>query len=345
MPKSQSDREFDRDSGIQKYKTGIRFSVSLLSVSDRLTVRLTFFCSCVELLVKPTLHQCRLTRGTEREARNTRREIIEEFEYDGQGRVPWGVINVKFHTCVHTVGIDAFFSHRSLRKVVLNEGLVRISGTYKNCNCVCRIKLLFVYLFFVLTFILTICIQLNAYVTSSSNLFLEGSFWGCNSIERICFPSSVTEVDDRAFANCSSLTEVSLNEGIEKIAVSAFHNCSTRLCFKIPSISRRLETIIQTCQTEIEDKINELTGVEMRSGELLVSAEAMQAGANWGTIKASVGRIAQLISYYEMREATTIVELALWKVKIDQAEENLANRDACRIDVPGPVKETILQYL
>ena len=38
VPKSQSDREFDRDSGIQKYKTGIRFSVSLLSVSDRLTV-------------------------------------------------------------------------------------------------------------------------------------------------------------------------------------------------------------------------------------------------------------------------------------------------------------------
>ena len=141
------------------------------------------------------------------------------------------------------------------------------------------------------------------------------------------------------------MTEVSLNEGIEKIGVSAFHNCSTRLCFKIPSISRRLEAIIQTCQTEIEGKINELTGVDMRSGELLVSAEAMQAGANWGTIKASIGRIAPLISYYEMREATTIVELALWKVKIDQAEENLANRDACRIDVPGPVKETILQYL
>lgn len=82
----------------------------------------------LEVLVKHTLHQCRrLARGTER----------EEFEYDGQGRVPWGVINVKFHTCVHTVGIDAFFCHRSLRKVVLNEGLVRISGVYKNCHFAC----------------------------------------------------------------------------------------------------------------------------------------------------------------------------------------------------------------
>lgn len=84
------------------------------------------------VFVKPKLHQFRLAGGTgEREDRNTRREIIEEFEYDGQERVPWGVINVKFYACVHTVGIDAFFSHRSLRKVVLNEGLVWISGMYK----------------------------------------------------------------------------------------------------------------------------------------------------------------------------------------------------------------------
>lgn len=212
-----------------------------------------------------------------------------------------------------------------------------------NCNCVCQIKMLFVCVLFVLhsscAFILTIkcCI-------CDSTLLLEGAFWGCTSIERLDFPSSLTEVGDRAFANCVSLTEVSLNEGIEKIGVSAFHNCSSRLCFKIPSISRRLEAILQTCQTEIEDKINELTGVEMRRGELLISAEAMQAGANWSSIKASVGRIAQLISYYEMREATTIVELALWRVKIDQADENLTNRDACRIDVPGPVKDTILQF-
>lgn len=55
-----------------------------------------------------------------------------------------------------------------------------------------------------------------------------------------------------------------------------------------------------------------------------------------------------MILYYLEREATTLFELALWKAKIIQAEEandDDINRDACRIDVPGPVKETILQYL
>ena len=40
-------------------------------------------------------------------------------------------------------------------------------------------------------------------------------------------------------------------------------------------------------------------------------------------------------------------ELALWKAKIDQVDDvvELASRDAYRIEVPGPVKDTILQYL
>ena len=47
-----------------------------------------------------------------------------------------------------------------------------------------------------------------------------------------------------------------------------------------------------------------------------------------------------------MKEATTLFELALWKAKIDRATGiSTGNRVACRIEVPGPVKETILQYL
>ena len=49
---------------------------------------------------------------------------------------------------------------------------------------------------------------------------------------------------------------------------------------------------------------------------------------------------------YELKEATSTFELALWKSKLDQADAtNTTNRDAYRIDVPGPVKDTMLQYL
>ena len=46
-----------------------------------------------------------------------------------------------------------------------------------------------------------------------------------------------------------------------------------------------------------------------------------------------------------MKEATTLFELALWKTRIDQAGDVNGNRNAHRIEVPGPVKDTILQYL
>jgi len=45
-----------------------------------------------------------------------------------------------------------------------------------------------------------------------------------------------------------------------------------------------------------------------------------------------------------MKEATSLVELALWKSKINQASD-ATNREACRVDMPGPAKDMILQYL
>jgi len=46
-----------------------------------------------------------------------------------------------------------------------------------------------------------------------------------------------------------------------------------------------------------------------------------------------------------MKEATTLFELALWKTKIDQVGDiDPYDRDACRVEVPGPVKDSILQY-
>ena len=48
-----------------------------------------------------------------------------------------------------------------------------------------------------------------------------------------------------------------------------------------------------------------------------------------------------------MKEATTLFELALWKAKIDQVEDGIYEhgRDLCRVEVPGPVKDTIISFL
>lgn len=43
---------------------------------------------------------------------------------------------------------------------------------------------------------------------------------------------------------------------------------------------------------------------------------------------------------------STLFELALWKFKIDQTDKKSdMSRRACRIEVPGTVKDAILQFL
>ena len=67
---------------------------------------------------------------------------------------------------------------------------------------------------------------------------------------------------------------------------------------------------------------------------------------NWDDTRRDIGRVTRLVSYYELKEATTTFELALWKSKLYQLDAtNTTNRADYRIDVPGPVKDTMLQYL
>ena len=93
-------------------------------------------------------------------------------------------------------------------------------------------------------------------------------------------------------------------------------------------------------RTEVENNIDEIRGYIERSGFELYIPEAL-------SVREDLIKIDSMLSYYEMKEATTLLELALWKAKIDKAgdDDGSPNREAYRIEVPGPVKETIMQYL
>ena len=111
------------------------------------------------------------------------------------------------------------------------------------------------------------------------------------------------------------------------------------------TISYRLENLIQTSRwEELEDKLNEVRGVlQWESYKLFVSRATNQS---LNETKRDLDRITRLVIYYELKEATSTFELALWKSKLDQADAtNNTNRAAYRTEVPGPVKDTMLQYL
>ena len=80
----------------------------------------------------------------------------------------------------------------------------------------------------------------------------------------------------------------------------------------------------------------------------MISPEAIN-DEHWGTTRRNLDQILACISYYELKEATTMIELAMWKIKIEETGAVTAQeRSACRAavhEVPGPAKDAIIQYL
>ena len=295
------------------------------------------------------------------------------FEYTGKGCVvPEDVTIVRFYPSVIEVEYEAFKGYNNLRKVVFHKGLKKIGlGAFWACTSLTSITLPSTVTEIDYAVFYN-CSSLRE-VTFNDGLQNIGrsAFFGCTSLSSITFPSTVTEIRNCAFSGCTSLSSITLPSTIIEIELGAFFDCNNlrevvlfgvpreigknafSSCaslerFTFPTVSSRLDNLIQTGHwEEIENEVDEVRGVvARRGGELFVSAQAMGEGRNWNAVRRDIDKIIRLISYYELKEATSIFELALWKFKLDQVDKaNPIPRKKCRMDVPGPVKDIILQYL
>lgn len=169
--------------------------------------------------------------------------------------------------------------------------------------------------------------------------------------ETIKLPSSLAAIGGAAFHGCTDLKEVVCSGGFPKIESSAFSGCSAFRRISFPNLSSRVEDIIRAGQVDVQNMIqfNMNRGIIEweRGGMIRIPAEVTRSRDGLGIVQQHVHHIVKWIKYYEMKEATTIFELALWKTKMDQVEDDIyeSDRDGYRVDVPGPVKDTILRYL
>jgi hypothetical protein len=118
---------------------------------------------------------------------------------------------------------------------------------------------------------------------------------------------------------------------------------------KFPSISNRVKNLLWAGHPGIQGKLASMQLFEWREDDLLVSTEAINDGSwcnNWAATRRHLDHALSLISYYELKEATSTIELAMWKARIEEVGAvTLDQRSSCRVDVPGPAKDAILQYL
>ena len=237
------------------------------------------------------------------------------------------------------IDIYAFKGCCSLKEVVFNEGLKKIArAAFIQCTALQSIALPST-----LTEIARStfygCRKLEEVVLNEGIKSIGiYAFRGCSSLRSITLPSTLIEIDQYAFCECTRLREVEFPEGIQKISEDAFNHCLALERLSFPSVSLRLQAIIEAGHTGIRRKLS-FVGTD----DIFIPRSYLRG---WKMYRQSLDRIIEVITYYEMRDATTSFELALWKAKLDQAEEATdINREAYRIEVPGPVKDTILQYL
>ena len=266
------------------------------------------------------------------------------------------------------IGSSAFTDCKQLREVELNDGLQKI-GTWSFCECS---SLSSIKLPSTVTEIgngaFYSCHNLGVAVLNESLQKIgKYAFCNCTSLSSVTIPSSVTEVDNAAFKSCNSLREVVFHSVSREIGMDTFINCTSLERFTFPTISTRLDNLIQTGHwEEIENEVNEVRGVVERSGgdlfmsTLTMDMLGMRGGRNWDAVRNDIDKIIRVISYYELKEATSILEVALWKVKIDESvsssgqrsckrarvDNDPSQRDQCRIScgadiiIPG-----VLRYL
>jgi len=279
---------------------------------------------------------------------------------------------ITFPSSLTEIGDYAFNDCRGLRELLLNEGLEKIGQcAFVYCRslggitCPSTLNEIGENAF-------NNCVGLREIILNEGLKEIgDGAFCACHSLEQIACPSTLTEIGDYAFGDCTVLREVVFNEGIEKIGKHAFFYCQSLReitcpsslteirdeafvgCYflgslKFPSIPKHFDKIVYNMdRADILTAIDETPHISMVDGEVSISGAPLEGGNDWMTCKENLDQILDLIAHVQLKEATTAFELALWKEKM--TEESMVgdgnrNREACRIGVPGPFKDAVMQF-
>jgi len=136
------------------------------------------------------------------------------------------------------------------------------------------------------------------------------AFHNCESLTDIEFPSTVVEIRGNAFLNCTKLSHVSLNErGRIPSIDDVFGGCDSLQHVTVPCVPMRLKSIGDGGRADILEKIRLTPNIEMVGGNLFICAPAEGSGYGFREIQNGLDEILGLITYYELKEATTLFEL------------------------------------
>ena len=284
-------------------------------------------------------------------------EEEETFVYmGGDQEVPDGVRRARIHKDVKIVRARAFQHCDLLISVEFHEGVEIIEEfAFKCCDSLRgAIKLLGVKIVKECAFYL--CYNMTD-VEFGDNLetIEEGAFYNCEALEKMRMPS-VRTIGKDAFGCCSKLTDVECGEGLRTMQYRAFSCCDSLERIALPLKGNMIEDGVfnysaKLAAVDLVGGIHQtVASLSMESWRIEMNNEIDRINTVLPTIPISwltegiktqviqqwmesvINRLDHCKAEHQklLKEATTLLELALWKANLDDNEGGQLEREGVR---------------
>eukprot|EP00984_Skeletonema_dohrnii_P005418 scaffold1907_cov73-Skeletonema_dohrnii-CCMP3373.AAC.9 len=278
----------------------------------------------------------------------------EIFVFTGGDQVvPRNVRRVRIDKSVKIIPHHAFYYRRRLIYVEFHDGIEEIEAdAFRGCPGLGgRIRLMGVKIIGYCAFYN--CGGLTEVEFGVKLQTIEAfAFNNCRSLRTITMPS-VRNIRSYAFSGCEHLTDLDLPEGLETIEQNAFYRCGSLRRITMPlksdmigadvfmycpnlttvalvgGIHRTVASLhLQRVRDEMMDEMNRINQVlpTIRIG-----------GGKTAAVQQWMESVTRLLDRYKfehkalLKEATTLLELALWKANLDDNEGGVREKEGVRI--------------
>ena len=144
----------------------------------------------------------------------------------------------------------------------------------------------------------------------------DGAFENCLALEEIMIPQTVTGIPWESFKSCENLKKVDFCGGSPAAWIDAFDNCR-KLDYSniIANGKLHINTFRRFAWADLSRRISFMTGHREAMIKTKLSAIPNQIVASGGRItqsmKDSLAKVYSLVTCWELKESTTILELAI----------------------------------
>eukprot|EP00984_Skeletonema_dohrnii_P012740 scaffold5202_cov133-Skeletonema_dohrnii-CCMP3373.AAC.5 len=251
-------------------------------------------------------------------------KIIPRLAFDGLDNL----IDVEFHDGIERVGEDAFNGCSSLRGVILLGVKIIEARAFSRCIGLTEVELF----------------------GDKLETIEEGAFYSCNSLRTLTMPS-IRSIHRGAFIDCVQLTDLEFGEELETIQEFAFHSCIALRRIAMPLKCVIEDDVFYNCpklatvdlvggihntvaSLHLERWRNEMNEEIDRINQVLPDAVAQEKTAE---IQEWMRSVSSQLDHYKaqhkaiLKEATTVLELALWKANLGNNEGGLIHKEGVRI--------------